>query len=177
MKRRFSLATFLVVLVLTGLIAVTAAQGGSDDPLVTLSYLTDIFKPQLLSDVKATLADSEKEVIAQIDAEMDKLEQDASKAIAQGNTTNLSTAAFEVVTVGAGKTMTVDSGCEVLLRSGTGTVSASSSVGFIDSTDGTFLENGQAFTANHLYLTTTDGRGFVCSAEATLLVRGGYQIS
>jgi len=81
------------------------------------------------------------------------------------------------VDVKKGQTMTMEIGCELMLRVGGGTVKASSGVGLIDMTDGNTLENGQALVTNHLYLVTLDGRGFTATSDARLLVRGSYTIS
>ena len=173
MKRRFTLATVLVLAVLIGLIVVTAVQGGSDDPLVTLSYLTNIFKPQVMAELDQKLTAADQAALAEIETKL----QAAGGGTTQPANPNVSSAAYVVVDVKKGQTMTMDIGCEVMLRIGGGTVKANSGVGLIDMTDGSTLENGQALLTNHLYLVTLDGRGFTASSDAKLLVRGTYTIS
>ena len=175
MKRRFTLATALVLVVLLGLITVTAVQGGSDDPLVSLSYLTNIFKPQVMAELEQKLTAADQAALAEIEAKL----QNAGGGGTTGNagSVSVSSAAYVVVDVKQGQTMIMDIGCEVMLRIGGGTVKANSSVGLINMTDGNTLENGQALVTNHLYLVTLDGRGFTASSDAKLLVRGGYTVS
>ena len=173
MKRRVTLATVLVLAVLIGLIAVTAVQGGSDDPLVTLSYLTNIFKPQVMSELEQKLTAADQSALAEIEAKL----QAAGGGSGQSGGASVSSAAYIVVDVKKGQTMTMEIGCELMLRVGGGTVKASSGVGLIDMTDGNTLENGQALVTNHLYLVTLDGRGFTATSDARLLVRGSYTIS
>jgi len=174
MKRRFTLATALVLVVLLGLITVTAVQGGSDDPLVSLSYLTNIFKPQVMTELEQKLTAAEQAALAEIEA---KLQNAGGGTTGNAGGVSASSAAYVVVDVKQGQTMTMDIGCEVMLRIGGGTVKANSSVGLINMTDGNTLENGQALVTNHLYLVTLDGRGFTASSDAKLLVRGGYTVS
>ena len=174
MKRRFTLATVLVLAILIGLIAVSAVQGGSDDPLVTLSYLTNIFKPQVMTELDQKLIAADQAALAEIEA---KLQAAGGGSTGQTGGASVSSAAYIVVDVKKGQTMTMDIGCELMLRIGGGTVKANSGVGLVDMTDGTTLENGQALLTNHLYLVTLDGRGFTATSDAKLLVRGDYAIS
>ena len=84
---------------------------------------------------------------------------------------------FAVVTIPAGKTLTGDIGCEVMLRVGSAACVSPSSPGLIDETAGGILENGKALTTNHLYMMTIEGRGVKAGASAVkVLVRGNYTI-
>jgi hypothetical protein len=179
MKRRFTLATVLVLAVLIGLIAVTATQGGSDDPLVSLSYLTNVFKPQVMAELDQKLTAADRAALAEIEAKLQAAGGGSGQTGGTGQTggASVSAATYVVVDVKQGQTMTMDIGCELMLRIGGGTVKANSAVGLINMTDGNTLENGQALVTNHLYLVTLDGRGFTASSDAKLLVRGGYTIS
>ena len=88
-----------------------------------------------------------------------------------------SSAVFAVVTVKAGPKLLGGVGCEFLLRSGSAVCVAASAPGLIDSTDGATLASGGARQPNHLYLSTAEGRGLQAGSDATVLVRGSYQIS
>ena len=50
------LALLLAAVILTGGISALAAAGTSDNPLVTLSYLTDTFKKSILAQTDSKLA-------------------------------------------------------------------------------------------------------------------------
>ena len=76
-----------------------------------------------------------------------------------------------------GQTMTLEVGCEVLLRVGTATVKAGDSPALIDLSSAGTIENGAALTKNHLYLSTIAGRTITASGTVKVLVRGGYALS
>lgn len=147
--------TFLfVLLALAGLtvIAYTASGGAGSqgDPLVTLSYLTETFTGQVMERVD--------QLIAQRDGQPDGSSQ-----------------AYSVVKLSAGQTLRGKAGCEVLLRSGKASCSASNSPGLVDTTSGASVSGGAQLQMNHLYL-MTDDRIVTASDNATLLVRGGYTV-
>ena len=157
MKKNWKLA--LTALVLTaaisgGVAAFAAGTGGSaDDPLVTLSYLNDVFAPSLNDTVDKAVAANEA-----------ALKQDLDDAISEWNTKI--------------QGLTGQVGCEIMLRVGTATCVASGAPGLVDSTGGTTLANGNALVTNHLYLVTVDTRGVTATADTVkLLVRGSYTIA
>ena len=73
--------------------------------------------------------------------------------------------------------MTLEVGCEVLLRVGTATVKAGDSPALIDLSSAGTIENGAALTKNHLYLSTIAGCTITASGTVKVLVRGGYALS
>ena len=155
-----------------------ATQGTQTDPLVTMSYLSDVAGPAILKDVDAKLAAREQSYVDKLDALVRQYEQEMDDKLAGATGTgDFSSAAFTVVTVKSGQTLTGSTGCEFLLRSGTATCVAASAPGLIDSTDGSTLASGGAVQPNHLYLSTADGRGLKATADATVLVRGTYSIA
>ena len=82
-----------------------------------------------------------------------------------------------MVTIPAGKTLTGDIGCEVMLRVGSASCVSPSSPGLIDETTGGTLENGKALVKNHLYMMTIEGRGVKAGGSAVkVLVRGSYTV-
>lgn len=155
-----------------------SAQGTQTDPLVTMSYLNEVAGPAILKDVDAKLAEGEQdyadklsELIRQYEAEID-----AKLARVTGQT-SFSSAAFSVVTLPAGQTLTGEAGCEFLLRAGSATCVAPSAPGLVDTTEGSTLDSGGAVQPNHLYLATDGGRGLRATVDVTLMVRGAYTIA
>ncbi|MBU5626987.1 hypothetical protein KQI82_08720 [Oscillibacter sp. MSJ-2] len=140
-------------LILTATVSVAADVGSSEDPLVTLSYLNDTYFNAILSRVD-------------------------SKIAAQGGGGTAGTAStFTLVTLSSGQTLRGGIGCEVMLRVGTATCSASSTPGLIDTTDATTLNNGGALVKNHVYMMTIEDRGVKATAATVkLMVRGEYTI-
>lgn len=144
-------ALFLVVSTLGGVaLAVNNQQGSQANPLVTLDYLNEVVTPDILRQVD---------------------EKVAAKTGSGGQS------GFVVVDVAAGQTLTLSEGAQVLLRSGSAVCVAGTAPGLTDATDGTELQNGGALTANHLYMSTTAGRGVKASATAKLMVQGGYTVA
>ena len=164
-NRWFLRAVVLVVLsvMLNATVTVAGAvAGGSDDPLVTLSYLNDTFLGEILNKVDEKIAARNSQIVQQLGGTM-------------GSSTS---STFTVVTLTSGQVLTGEIGCEVMLRVGAAVCVASSSPGLIDETPAGTLNNGGALAQNHLYMMTIEGRGVKATAATTkLLVRGSYSIA
>lgn len=164
-NRWFLRAVVLVVLsvMLNATVTVAGAvAGGSDDPLVTLSYLNDTFLGEILNKVDEKIAARNSQIVQQLGGTM-------------GSSTS---STFTVVTLTRGQVLTGEIGCEVMLRVGAAVCVASSSPGLIDETTAGTLNNGGALAQNHLYMMTIEGRGVKATAATTkLLVRGSYSIA
>ena len=158
-KWKIALAAACVCFLFT--VAYAATAGSADDPLVTKSYLDGPFLEQIRSLVDRT-----------VDARKAELEaaQGQGGATAAGNV-------FTVVTLSRGQTLVGDVGCEVMLRVGSATCSASDGVGLIDTTAGTVLGNGGALVTNHLYMVTISTRTVTATSDTVkVLARGPYTI-
>ena len=172
-RRKTLLTTALSVGVLTLLLG--AAAGSQTDPLVTLSYLTDVNTPAILKQVDAKLDSREQALVDKLDGVADGYAQEVEALM--GSSGGGASSVFSVVTVKAGQQLLGSTGCELLLRSGSATCVAASAPGLVDSTDGSTLAAGGAVQPNHLYLITADGRGLKATADATVMVRGSYTVS
>ena len=166
MKQKTIIVILSIALVLSigGGIAVYAAStlGSRDDPLITRSYLTDRFSPDLLK----TLED-------EMDAKIAEAEGRINKTISENGSTTANS--YVLVTLTAGQKLRGFEGTELLLRSGAGTCAATG--GMLDLSSGEMLANGSALAANHLYLLSAEGDCFAATSGATLLVRGTYSIA
>lgn len=147
------LSIALAVVIIAGVSAYAATSfGTSSDPLITLSYLEKTLTPQLLEQFG------------------DELE---AALAANGGTDT-----YSVVTLTNGHTLTGAVGCEIMLRIGSASVSASDSPGLVDTTDASSLNNGSALKANHLYMVTIAGNGIKATAATVkVIVRGSYTIA
>ena len=167
MKRK--IARFLAVVLLGLAVCLPAAAAGAgteDDPLVTLSYLNETFLAAVQKRIDEAVAGRNASLTAYIDGKL-----------GNGGGSAGTVSSFAVVTIPAGKTLTGDIGCEVMLRVGSAACVSPSSPGLIDETAGGILENGKALTTNHLYMMTIEGRGVKAGASAVkVLVRGSYTI-
>ena len=150
-----------------------ASPGTQADPFVTLSYLTDVFRPQIMADVTKTGQELTQNFDARIAALEALLEADrnSSAAPAPGASDR-----FSVVTLSRGQSMTCSVGAEIMLRIGTATGSGSAPA-LVDYTSGDTLSSGTALTTNHMYLITIEGNGIRATADLVrVLVRGSYKL-
>lgn len=175
MEKRTSLKNKIVagasvMLALTLIIGVTAVAasnyGTSSDPLITLSYLNDVFKPDILSKLDEKLATAVKDIEKNFDEKISEV------------TASSAGESFEVVTLTTGQKVTASPGTEIMLRVGSASCLSSNSPGLIDISTGGTIESGSALTANHMYMVTIEGNGIAASAASVkILIRGNYTIS
>ena len=138
----------LAVLLLAGVAAYAATNYGSrDDPLITKSYLDEVLKPQLESDLQQRLDAAAAEMLSSAPGE------------------------FARVELKSGQTLRCGVGSQLLPVQGGVTAAGALS----DTTAGSALAIGTALEANHLYLATEDG-GVRAAGAATVLVSGTYLV-
>lgn len=173
--KRIAVALALIAAVSVGAAAAAGSAGTESDPLVTLSYLEKVFAPTVEAAVDRAVAANEKSLKAELDAAIDRWSASAGSG---GTSTGTSSAAFRVVTLSRGQTLTGEVGCEVMLRIGTAVCVSSSSPGLIDTTGGGTLNDGGSLATNHLYMVTIATRGVRATAGTVkVLVRGSYTVS
>ncbi len=149
MKKWQIIVLVIAVAVLAAGIGAYAASsyGTQSDPLVAMSYLEDVLQPQIENSLDAKISE-------------------ATKGLSNGGS-----ASFTAVSLEAGQSLSVSSGTEIVLRSG----SCASSGALSDVTAGTELGSGAELTANHLCLASASATLTAASA-ATLLIRGSYSL-
>ena len=144
-----------VIIVACTLIYVLAAPGTNEDPLVSLSYITDT----LIHDMHKYV----DEKIADINTE--------------SNSSGAASETFNVVDVKAGQVVKAGKGCEMILRMGSGTIIASQSGGLSDVTAGYDLGDGVNMPANHLLICPLeDGRGIKVTKDGKIMIKGAYTL-
>ncbi|MGI5971770.1 MAG: hypothetical protein ACOX7P_08620 [Oscillospiraceae bacterium] len=167
MKRRLIIrlaASVICALFFMVFVAAASGYGTAEDPLVTLSYLTSVFSPSVMSQVDTRIEQAKKELTSELKEITDSLGSSAS-------------AEFSVVSVDSGKTLIGGVGTEIMLRVGSAVCVAASSPGLIDETDGSELSGGASLKTNHLYMVTVEGRGLKATSASKVLIRGPYTIS
>lgn len=170
------LAGFSLGLLMLGGVALAAGQQGSEsDPLVTLSYLNGPATEQVMGKVEDKLSTEQAKLKKDLEAVVARYEDEVRKAAGSGTGTALS-ANYAVVSLPAGESIIGLEGCEFLVRGGSVVCVSELAPGLIDMTDGTTLLNGGTLATNHLYLGSIDGRGVKAVSNATVLVRGSYEI-
>ena len=145
--------------------------GSENDPLVTLSYINDIFTVQVQKYFR-------EELQAQTDSLRDSLEtriealEEACEA-AGGADAGMT---FTEITLSPGKKLSCTAGTELLLRSGSAYAVAPETPGLLDTSGGSNLDRGAYLAKNHMYLVTSDGGGIYAVSSATVLIRGDHKI-
>ena len=170
--RRFLPAALALALLCTG--AALAANGDKSDPLVTLSYLEQTALPSVVSQVETKAAQRQTELAKNLSDQIAAYQQQTGST--GGNSG--SAAGYTLITLTSGQTLSLDVGCEVLLRVGTATVRTNdSSAALVDMSAGNTVNNGTSLTKNHLYMSTIAGRTLTpTSGTVKLLIRGGHKI-
>ena len=146
-------AVFLLCLLAIGSFAVFSEPGGTDDPVVTKSYIIE----KVVPDIKAYI--------------------DEKIASASGQGSASRSDSFIVVNLKAGEKIIGESGCEVILRMGSASIIATAKGGLVDTTAGYDLSNGSSMPSNHLLIIpVSDGRGVIATSDAIVMVKGGYRL-
>ena len=150
MKSKIISFTVVAALALTAICAL-AAPGTDDDPLVSLSYITETLIPELHS---------------YVDTQIAKIGND-----------NSSQDGFKVVDVKKGQMIKCGDGCEMILRMGNGTVVASEKGGISDVTQGIDLGQDEAMPSNHMLIAPLgDGRGIKMTTDGKVMIKGTYTL-
>lgn len=189
MKRNLKLGTVIILCVLTisvcAFSTVSFSQGS--DPLVTLSYLTDIILPQMKTDIMAEIAVNyqpdatvpEDEAAPNVQPEPEQ--PPVSDEIKEESEQPLPTGTYTLLELEYGKSVFADSVLEFIVRPGSEvkTISPFDAQGIADITNGKEYLNGDTIEHNAYCLVPrgADGRGFTVTNEKSyILVRGEYHI-
>ncbi len=168
-KRIVTLLGVIVVGLFVFALAALAAggYGSSSDPLISLSYLTDVFTPEMDGLIAEKVDGKAAELTASLDTRLSALEQrvkTAEQAVVSGD--------YAQAALGAGQTLRLRAGTELLLRSG----AASCSAALTDLSLAAELAAGEALAGNHLYVAVGDDCTVTASADALLLLRGAWTL-
>ncbi len=173
-KKRIITAVCVLIgaLFVVGITAAVAATtyGSSDDPLVTLSYINQTVKPDIMKELNANLEATKAELAADFNSRLSQ---------ANGNTGGaVSPDAFTPVTLSARQVIRCSAGAEILVSSGGATAYGGSSPRLTDETDGTSLAAaGANLINNHMYIVPAEGNGLRAASDGTVvMVRGGYTV-
>ncbi|MBE6541891.1 MAG: hypothetical protein E7672_05530 [Ruminococcaceae bacterium] len=170
-KKTITLTAIILAVVTALAITASAAYDSSEDPIISLSYLENIFKIELLEDVDDKLNEF-----------WEKIEDFISDYVKDNqpdyNIEEASTA-YEAIELKKGDAIYAVSACEIMLRSGSAVcIAPDAKQGIADYTAGAEILNGAAFTKNHMCLIPRgDGRGLKATSESVwIMVRGDYTL-
>ena len=200
-KIKIFLVSF-VILAISATAVIFAAGStydSSTDPLVSLSFLTEVFKPELQAEIDRATDDVELSLQAQIDSLRGQIAALANQnALLKDRVTELENAenmsvpqgpaevdpadvrVYTVVELKKGDVLVAEEACELILRAGEATaMTPAFNRTLIDCTDGVELISGAAIPANHFVLIpeSANGSGItVTSDTASVMVKGEYSI-
>ncbi len=152
-------------------VTTAAAYDSSEDPLISLSYLTKIFKTELLEELNETIE-------AEIADRMQNLDMSQYQPPKEEPAQTVSST-YEVVELSWGDALYAASACDIMLRSGSAyCIAPDPSQGIADYTAGTEIYNYEYLTKNHMCLIPRgDGRGIMADAQSVfVMVKGEYTI-
>ncbi len=170
MKKKHLIVAAAVITLLFA-VSAYAAGGSSSDPLISLSYLADVFKPSVESAVSSKLDQSD-----------DTLYYDALAAINASSTesgTPVSVAeSYAEMRLNKGEALAGSTGTNVIVLAGSVKVEFSSGA-VVDVTTGSEVSSGSSLTVNHRYMVaeSTSATFTVTSKTACLDYMGPYSFS
>ncbi len=137
----------------------------TDDPVISLSYLSEIFAPNFKNEIKN-----------EIKAELSTQESDSTGSEEAPSPVEIPK--FEVAVIPKGKAFIGEQSCEFILRSGSATSIISENGGLCDTTAGRDIGANEAIPTNHLIIIPrSDWRGFTAGEDVIIMVRGEYSIN
>ncbi|MBE6631722.1 MAG: hypothetical protein E7623_03375 [Ruminococcaceae bacterium] len=175
MKKMKLIVSVCAIIFIVGTIAIAAASyDPGSDPFISLSYLTEIFKPQMIDDIKEEIsADIAKQIDEKLGAETEEEETEPTVSMA-----------YEVVHLFNGQRIEALSSCEIILRAGmaeslvTSAENIANGVGLSNVTEAKEILNGESVPINnYIIIPRADGRAVVVTSnDAYFMVRGDYII-
>ena len=157
-KKKFLISAAILILCALFVPAVVGAAEylSENDPIVTLSYLKDIFAPKLKEEIKVEISE------------------------AQAPAENVNTGYVVLELLQGQKLTSLEGTVELIVRPGSSAqvISENADNGLSDISEMKEVLNGQEVGINHLLIIPrNDGRGIVVTSEkAYVLVRGAYTI-
>lgn len=150
-----------------------ASYDSSEDPIISLSYLTDVFRPNLVKEYESKIAELEAKVDALSGGTYTPTTEPAT------DTTTTVSATYEVIEMKYGDCLFAEGPIDILLRSGAAIcIAPNASQGISDYTEGAEIYNGESLTINHMCLIPRgDGRGIMATAQTVyIMVKGEYNL-
>ncbi len=175
-KNKIVIISVILAIVAALGITVAAAYDSSEDPLVSLSYLLDVFEPELFDKFETRFNELEDFLVDTIE---DRLGNADNSGGEEGNNgSSSSSALFEVVELTTGDQLYAVSACEIMLRAGQASCIAPDPTQGIADYTGPEIYDGQPLTLNHMCIIPRgDGRGIVAESKSVfIMVRGDYTI-
>jgi hypothetical protein len=183
MKKQVKIIVSVLAVICALTVTVIAAYDSSEDPLISFSYLNDIFKKEILAEIDDRIDDRFDELQSAIDDYLADLEIPEATIPDQPDDDDepveYPSVQWDIVELTYGQAIYAVSSCELILRSGSAVcIAPDAKQGIADLTTGTEIYNGENFTKSHLCMIPRgDGRGIKATHESVfVMIRGEYTI-
>ncbi len=173
-KNKIIIISVAIAIVAALGITVAAAYDSSEDPLISLSYLRDVFRPDIFEELEERFYALEESLMLAIEERIDD-----NSGNGDGAQSPTASYGYEVIELTTGDELYAVSACDIMLRAGKAScIAPDPSQGIADYTSAAEIYNGQALTLNHMCLIPRgDGRGIVAESESVfIMIRGDYTI-
>lgn len=179
-KKLTVILSILLGALLTVFAVFTASAYTDGDPLITLSYLQEIFAPSLkqqVVDEVAAIYENSKYVPEPVPETVPAVSDVPEAAVPVDGVSNT----YTLLELNLGQTVTANSICEFIVRPGSKVTAVSPfpAQGIADITNGIEVLNGEMISINAYCLIPRggDGRGMtVVGEKAYIMIRGDYTI-
>ena len=185
MQKKKPITTILIltaaIVAALAVTALAASYDSSEDPLISLSYLTETFRPSIEKDYKERIAALEEklEKLSASSGNTETQEPTPATPTTDTTTTDGGMPGYTVVELKYGDCLFASDACDIMLRAGSAfCIAPDPSQGISDYTAGVELLNKDPLTKNHMCLIPRgDGRGIMATAQSVyVMVRGEYTI-
>jgi len=191
----------LAILCVLSITIFAASYDSSEDPLISLSYLTNIFRPSIEKELEEEVERLEsmikqltnggnssstdgvlEEKVEQLEYKIRQLSStlaEYEERLSEIDTSQGTEAGYEVLELKKGDCLYAASACDIMLRSGSAVcIAPDPTQGLADYTDAREIYNGENLTKNHKCLIPrADGRGIKATADSVyIIIRGDYTI-
>jgi hypothetical protein len=167
------LSGIIAAIVIALAVTVHAGIGGDDDPVVSKSYVDNLFNSlKTQAGEAASLGSGAVDTLTS--AVLEKIEPILAGVV---KTEVGKQAAYVPVSANAGQVVVGGEGTEIILRSGVGYAHVSGADGVVNATTGKELKNNDPCPKNNILITPrADGRGVRVTENAWFIIKGSYTI-
>lgn len=159
-------------------ISVAAAYDSSEDPIISLSYLVSIFKPELMEDINAKIEEEVEKRVEQLRQSGINTGYEQPPAAEEPKSEDKADV-YDIVSLTYGDCLYALGSCDIMLRAGSAyCIAPDPTQGLSDYTSGLEVYNREYLIKNHMCLIPRgDGRGIFADSESVyVMIRGEYTI-
>ena len=180
MKRKLATAIALIsavtIVSAVSILVAGATAGTQTDPLVTVGYLNNIFRPQVIAELQGDITRAEQSLTQKFNAEMASFEARIGANSGTGVGSLSPADSFSVITLSRGQRLTASVGTEIMLRIGAAEAFGTAPA-LVNFTTAGSVSAGSGLETNHMYLVTIEGNGIIARADTVrVLVRGSFTV-